>query len=484
MLEFIRQNRRLLQLVLLILIVPSFVIVGAWDLVAPSQAGPALAEVNGRKIEKNEFDAFHQRQLERLSAQFGGQVPLSALDSPASRISSLDRLIAESMLRQLTLEHRIGVSDAALKAVIAQVPEFQKDGAFSLEQANQVLRANGLTAQGFEQNLRMDMSAELLPRAVSDTVITPRSVARLISQSETERRSFSIRRFSASDFAQRVSATDDELKAHYQATLARYQTPESIDVAYVLLENASAEKAEQFSNLVYEQSDSLDPVVQQFGVKPIEVKGVQKGQPVSGAEGSVVNHPRVQAALFDREAIQEKRNTPAVEIASGRLVSARVLAHRPAAPLGFEQVKAAVREDWVRQKASELAAAAAQAFKVSDGGLLPFDLRRADAAAAAVSLKLPQDSIGQLAIEKLLSPTFTVGQPVVISLGQAGSLVAVLQASQVDSVDAAPVKQRLGGAFNLLQQAETELAFKLWMRSQEERLKVRRYKDKLEAAAS
>ncbi|MFM1859540.1 MAG: hypothetical protein RL133_1040 [Pseudomonadota bacterium] len=484
MLEFIRQNRRLLQLVLLILIVPSFVIVGAWDLVAPSQAGPTLAEVNGRKIERTEFDAFHQRQLERLSSQFGGQVPLSALDSPASRVSSLDRLIAESMLRALSQEHRIGVSDAALKIVISQVPEFQKDGAFNLEQANQVLRANGLTAQGFEQNLRVDMSAELLPRAVSDTVITPRSVARLISQSETERRSFSIRRFASSDYAGRVLLTDEALQAHYQSTLSRYQSPESIDVAYVVLENAPADKAEQFANLVYEQSDSLEPAIAQFGLRRVDVKNIQKGKPVSGPEGAVLNHPRVQSALFDREAVQEKRNTPAVEVASGRLVSARVLSHRPAAPLAFEQVKAAVREDLLRQKSSELAAQAAQGFKVADGGLQPFELRRTDVGGAVTALRLPQDSIGQLALEKLLSPSLAVGQPVVISLGQSGSLVAVLQASQVEGVDASAVKQRLGGAYNLLQQAETELAFKLWMRAQEERLKVRRYKDKLEAAAS
>ena len=60
----------------------------------------------------------------------------------------------------------------------------------------------------------------------------------------------------------------------------------------------------------------------------------------------------------------------------------------------------------------------------------------------------------------------------------------VLESAQVEPIDAPLVKQRLGGAFNLLQQAETETAFKLWMRAQESRLKVKRHKDKLEAAAS
>jgi peptidyl-prolyl cis-trans isomerase D len=484
MLEFIRQNRRILQLVLLILIIPSFVIVGAWDLVAPSQAGPALAEVDGRKIERPEFDSFHQRQLERVASQFGGQVPLSALDSPASRASSLDRLVAEAMLRALAREHRLAISDEALKQVISQVPEFQKDGVFSLEQANQVLKANGLTAQGFEQNLRSDMSAELLPRAVSDTAITPRSVARWVSQSETERRAFRIKRFSAAEFSAQVQASEEALKAHYDASVARYQSPETIDVSWVVLEGASPEKAEQFSNLVYEQSESLEPAAKQFGLTVLQAKGLQKGQPVKGAEGSVLNHPRVQAALFQAEAIQDKRNTAAVEVSSGRLVSARVTAHRPAAPLSFDQVRTQVKDDLIRQKSAELAAAAAQAFKPESAQLERVQLRRADPASTAAALRLPQDAVGQLAIEKLMSPSLVIGQPSVVSLGQAGSLVAVLESAQVEGADAPLVKQRLGGAYNLLQQTETELAFRLWMRAQESTLKVKRYKDKLEAAAS
>ena len=484
MLEFIRQNRRALQLVLLILIVPSFVIVGAWDLVAPSQSGPVLAEINGRKVQRAEFDAYHQRQLERLTSQFGGRVPMSALDSPAARASSLDRLVEESMLKALTAEHRLGVSDATLKAVIAQVPEFQKDGAFSLEQATQVLRANGLTPQGFEQNLRADMSAELLPRAVADTVITPRSVARLISQSETERRQFQVRRFPASDFVSRVTATEEALKSHYDATASRYQTPDTIDVSLVVLENASAEKAEQFSNLVYEQSDSLEPAAKQFGLQLIEVAGIRKGEATQGPQAAVLNHPRVRAALFEAEAVQEKRNTPAVEVSAGRLVSARVRAFRPAAPQAYELVKGLVREDFIRQKSAELAAAAAQAFQPEGGGLQAVELRRTDPAGAAAALRLPQDSVGQLALEKLLSPALQRGQATTVSLGQAGSLVVVLQSAQVDGVDDPLVRQRLGGAFNLLRQSETELAFKLWMRAQEPSLNVRRYKEKLEAAAS
>ena len=48
MLDFIRSNKRFLQFVLLLFIVPSFVIVGAWDMVSPNAGASVVAVVDGR----------------------------------------------------------------------------------------------------------------------------------------------------------------------------------------------------------------------------------------------------------------------------------------------------------------------------------------------------------------------------------------------------------------------------------------------------
>ena len=112
-----------------------------------------------------------------------------------------------------------------------------------------------------------------------------------------------------------------------------------------------AEAAEAFSNLAYEQPDSLKPVAEKYKLA-VQTSGwvTRKSAPVQ-----VLNNPRMLAALFTDEAIENRRNTEAMEVSPGTLVSARVVEHRPAASRPIEDV----RGDIVRQLTQNEAAALA-----------------------------------------------------------------------------------------------------------------------------
>lgn len=112
-----------------------------------------------------------------------------------------------------------------------------------------------------------------------------------------------------------------------------------------------AEAASEFGNLVYEQSDSLKPVVDKLKLELRTAKGVTR-QPVEGATGPL-GSKKLLDALFNNETVRNKRNTEAVETASNTLVSARVVNHSPAAIPPLAEVK-----DKVRQKVVEVQAAA------------------------------------------------------------------------------------------------------------------------------
>src|SRR3989442_13886549 len=61
------------------------------------------------------------------------------------------------------------------------------------------------------------------------------------------------------------------------------------------------------------------------------------------------------AALFSQDAIANKRNTDAVEVAPSTLVAARVIEHQPAAQRKFEEVKNEIGEMLRRREALRLA---------------------------------------------------------------------------------------------------------------------------------
>lgn len=86
------------------------------------------------------------------------------------------------------------------------------------------------------------------------------------------------------------------------------------------------EAAEDFSNTVYEQSDSLSPAAEKFELKIQETDWINR----NSNEPSVLADPSMMNAIFSDEAIVDKRNTEAIEVMPDTLVSARVLEHRQA----------------------------------------------------------------------------------------------------------------------------------------------------------
>ncbi|MDM7943907.1 MAG: SurA N-terminal domain-containing protein [Hydrogenophaga sp.] len=114
-----------------------------------------------------------------------------------------------------------------------------------------------------------------------------------------------------------------------------------------------AEAAETFSNLVYEQADSLKPAAERLKLEIATAQGVQR-QPQAGATGVLAND-RLLAALFAPDAVEQKRNTEAVETGSSQLVSARVVKHSPARTRPLDEVRDAVRTRLVAQRSVELA---------------------------------------------------------------------------------------------------------------------------------
>lgn len=115
-------------------------------------------------------------------------------------------------------------------------------------------------------------------------------------------------------------------------------------------------RAEEFTNLVYEQSDTLEPAAEKFGLKVETVDNVTR-EGVKDPELRRLINDRVVEALFGAEALQEKRNTSAIEVAANTLVAARVVEYRPTAERPFDEVKDRIVETLKMQKASEMARA-------------------------------------------------------------------------------------------------------------------------------
>jgi peptidyl-prolyl cis-trans isomerase D len=113
-----------------------------------------------------------------------------------------------------------------------------------------------------------------------------------------------------------------------------------------------AEAAETFNNLAYEQSDSLKPVAERFKLQIQQTGWIAKS---ARQELGALDNPKLLAALFSSDALKNRRNTDAIEVAPNTLVAARVLEHQPAAQRDFTETKGEIAEQLRRREASALA---------------------------------------------------------------------------------------------------------------------------------
>lgn len=111
-----------------------------------------------------------------------------------------------------------------------------------------------------------------------------------------------------------------------------------------------AEKAEGFSNIVYEQSDSLQPAAKAYALQ------TQTSQWMSRADATkFFKSDKLVGAIFSNEVMKDKRNTEAVEVAPNTLVSARVVDYKPSAARSLEEVSVALESFLKREKAIAMA---------------------------------------------------------------------------------------------------------------------------------
>lgn len=112
-----------------------------------------------------------------------------------------------------------------------------------------------------------------------------------------------------------------------------------------------AENADHFSNLVYEQGDSLAPAAQQLGLKVEQSGWVTR----MASDTSLLNNPKLLQAVFTEEVLKNKRNTEAVEVVPNILVAARLLEYKAASVKPLEEVSVVLGQRLQRQQASVMA---------------------------------------------------------------------------------------------------------------------------------
>ena len=111
------------------------------------------------------------------------------------------------------------------------------------------------------------------------------------------------------------------------------------------------EVAGAFNDMVYEQSDSLKPVVDQFKLAAQQSEFIPRtGESVN----PMFANKKLLDAVFSTEVLKNKRNTEAIEVAPNVLIAARVLEYKPSAAKPFSEASAKILDNLKQTEATKL----------------------------------------------------------------------------------------------------------------------------------
>jgi peptidyl-prolyl cis-trans isomerase D len=246
MFDSIRKHMKIMQILLFLLIVPSFVLFGIDGYSRFKDQGEAVAMVDGQAIRQGEWDAAHKSEVERVRSSMPSLDP-KLLDSPEAKYATLERLVRDKVMQAAASKLKFTASDQRLARDLQDNPSIaalrKPDGSLDMERYRQLVGAQGMSPEMFEARVRSDISTRQVIEGIGATGITTPAVADVSLNAFFERREVQIARFNTADFSSKVTLTDAEVEQYYKDNPALFQAPEQANIEYVVLDVESIRKS-------------------------------------------------------------------------------------------------------------------------------------------------------------------------------------------------------------------------------------------------
>ncbi len=245
MFDFIRDHKKIMQILLIILIFPSFVLFGIDGYKRFQNSGDVVATVNGVEITKEEWEQSHKNEVTRMRASMPN-IDVAMFDSPAMKYGVLERMVQTRVLESSAKKLNLKVSDQRVALAISGIEGLagikKPDGSLDIEKYKQLLASQGMTPEIFESRMRGEVAMRQVVNGVTQSSVTFPAQIDVALDSFYQQREIQIAIFSASDFLAQAKPADEDVSKFFALHKNEYQSAESADIEYVVLSLDAIEK--------------------------------------------------------------------------------------------------------------------------------------------------------------------------------------------------------------------------------------------------
>jgi peptidyl-prolyl cis-trans isomerase D len=246
MFDFVRQHNKIMQFLLVLLIFPSFVLFGIDGYNRFREKGEAVAVVASQDVTQAEWDNALRIETQKLRESMPNIDP-KFMDSPEVKYEVLERIVRDKLLSTAASKLYLNVSDQKLASELQKNPTIaslrKPDGSLDLDRYKQLLASQGLTPESFEARMRSDLAMQQVIMGIAKGSFIPTKLRDVASSAFNENREIQVQVFKSDDYLNKVKPTQEELQAYYDKHTDQFQSQESADIEYVVLDLPTVEKS-------------------------------------------------------------------------------------------------------------------------------------------------------------------------------------------------------------------------------------------------
>lgn len=196
-----------------------------------------VGSVGDLSISVDEYARGLQQELRAASAQAGRNVPFREAQELGIDQRVIRRLLNGKALDFEAGEMGLSIGDERLAAQVRSNPSFVGvDGSFDREGYRFALQQAGMSEAEFENQLRQETSRTILQAAIVAGVVMPETFAQTVVNYVGESRDFTWVTLGRKDLETPLEpASEETLRAYYNANLSDYELPESKRITYAVL---------------------------------------------------------------------------------------------------------------------------------------------------------------------------------------------------------------------------------------------------------
>jgi len=231
MLEQIRNRTQttFAKVILAIIIVP-FALFGIDSYLSSVGSSIHIASVNDELITAQ---ALQNAETEIKARQDESADP-SIFESIEFKKAVLDNLITTKLINQEIKNSGFYISDSQIGTYIAGMPEFRKNGKFSQEQYDQVLKINNLSPKKFDDKIKSDLGTQQVKDSLRKLSFVPKTKVQELVDLAYQKRDVSIYELKQDDFKNKIDLSIPALKKVYEESKSSFMRPDQVKIKFII----------------------------------------------------------------------------------------------------------------------------------------------------------------------------------------------------------------------------------------------------------